>query len=287
MQDLGTLGGPFSGAAAINGSGQVAGFAALPPDSTGDIPDHAFIYTGGKLKDIGTLPGNRDSEAFGINSKGWVVGTSENPLGPAHAFLYRDGKMTDLGTLAGGQSFANAVNDDGIVVGDSLVATSTHHAFIYRGGKLRDLNGLIDTKSGWTLVSATGINNLGKITGVGLIHGQEHAFLLVPARIEGLVYRDANANGRRDAAEKGLAGVKVFIDLVGDGKFRTTDPTAITDANGHYSFGSLDAGHYEIRVVRPSGFATTAPKNGLRTVDLSLGELQTGVRFGLIASNVG
>jgi probable HAF family extracellular repeat protein len=40
MRDLGTLGGPASGAVAINERGQIAGDA-----ETADGPDHAFLWT--------------------------------------------------------------------------------------------------------------------------------------------------------------------------------------------------------------------------------------------------
>ena len=44
-----------------------------------------------------------------------------------------------------------------------------------------DLNKLIATGSGWKLISAAGINDMGQIVGYGLSpDGQNHAFLLNP-----------------------------------------------------------------------------------------------------------
>ena len=50
MQDLGTLGGTLSEGLAINDSGQVTGSA-----STADGEDHAFLWDGTRMVDLGTL----------------------------------------------------------------------------------------------------------------------------------------------------------------------------------------------------------------------------------------
>ena len=43
-----------------------------------------------------------------------------------------------------------------------------------------DLNNLIPANSGWTLVNASAINDLGQIVGNGLVNGAGHAFRLDP-----------------------------------------------------------------------------------------------------------
>ena len=77
--------------------------------------DHAFLYGGGTMKDLGTL-GGADSTAFDINDAGQVVGAAKTAGGFHHAFIYRGGKMTDLGTL-GGDSCAYHVNSKGQAAG--------------------------------------------------------------------------------------------------------------------------------------------------------------------------
>ncbi len=62
------------------------------------------------------------------------------------------------------------------------------------------------------------------------------AGISVQAEITGTVYLDSNANGVQDAGEAGLAGRVLFLDLAGTGVFAAGDPTATTDANGHFTF---------------------------------------------------
>jgi probable HAF family extracellular repeat protein len=75
MQDLGTLGGAFSSASGINASGQIVGNAS----TTGDVANHAFLYTGGSMYDVNSLIASTSGweivNAVAINDNGQIVGT--------------------------------------------------------------------------------------------------------------------------------------------------------------------------------------------------------------------
>jgi len=130
------------------------------------------------IVNLGTLGGN-DSQAFGINANGQVVGSSSPASDNAHPFRY-DGVMHDLGTLPGTiGGLASAINAAGLVTG--TLATSTnpavarHVAYQY-DGSMHDIGTL-----GGLDAFARDINDAGKIVGESSIgSGQalpRHAFL--------------------------------------------------------------------------------------------------------------
>ncbi len=74
-----------------------------------------------------------------------------------------------------------------------------------------------------------------------------------------LVWLDSDGDGIQDAGESGLAGVTVSL-YVSDG---TPVGTAVTAADGLYSFGSLGAGEYYLTFTTPpAGFSLTTKTAG-------------------------
>ncbi|HEX3457302.1 MAG TPA: hypothetical protein VHR97_05050 [Candidatus Baltobacteraceae bacterium] len=160
VADLGTLGGPYSNARAINAAGEVTGIA-----SRSDGSAHAFTYTvAGGMVDIGSL-GGTTAVGNGINRSGDVAGYSTKADGTYHAFLYRNGAMKDIGDLGGGSATAYALNDDAVVVGSAHTVDSVADPFLYKQGKMKDLGTLgSHAHDDWN--NAAGINDSQQVVGI-------------------------------------------------------------------------------------------------------------------------
>ncbi len=183
LQDLGSLvtGGTSQGNG-INDVGHVVGTSQVASGGS-----RAFLYTDADgMKDLGSLIANGSSSGFAINSKDQVTGASDTASGFSHAFLYTQGSgMVDIADpLIRGSSVGLGINDAGLVVGRIDLMQGGSRAFLWSPlGGMVDLNDLIDPSLGWTLTSATGINNAGQITGMGTINGRVHAFVLTPGSV--------------------------------------------------------------------------------------------------------
>jgi len=162
--DLGTLGGDFSTANAVNSVGQVVGYSYLADGTT----ERAFLWQSGVMTSLGTLPGyTQGSRATSINSAGQVVGTSSNGGLSVHAFFWQSGTMTDLGSLLGGNyNAAYDINDAGQIVGEASTPGDTViYAF------LRQPDGTVinlGTLPGYAMSTASSINNAGQVVGEAL-----------------------------------------------------------------------------------------------------------------------
>lgn len=189
MTDLGTLPGTPNDEEAvaygINDSGRVVGYSSWYYWFRG------FLCRDGKMQELKS-PGQRLTYASAVNARDQVVGALNTGLNPngkgrlGRACLWHQGQVTDLGTLGQGRiSSATAINDQGEIVGWSYVSEYKDQeirAFVWQRGKMHDLNGLIAPDTGWVLVSANGINDLGQIVGTGTFNGKTRAFLLTPSR---------------------------------------------------------------------------------------------------------
>jgi len=114
---IGSLGGQLTTARDLNGNDQVVG-----DGDVGGGEHHAFVFSGGVLRDLGTLAGGRQSAAYGINERGEIVGFSEGPDRSARAVMISSGIVLDLNDLIPGQSGwvlteARDINDAGRIVG--------------------------------------------------------------------------------------------------------------------------------------------------------------------------
>ena len=134
--DLGNLGGTGHGdgimALNLNNHGQVIGSS----DLQGDASFHAFLWTReAGMQDLGTVQGDVDSAAIGINGIGQVVGVSLDANFNPRAFLRQGQELIDLNTLvpAGSPLYlasACSINTAGEIVGFAFDNSGNVHAYL-------------------------------------------------------------------------------------------------------------------------------------------------------------
>jgi probable HAF family extracellular repeat protein len=172
-----------SEATGINAGGDVVGWFERRVDSY-TLRRSTFIrHSDGSIQVL-ALPSGLDTsvEATGVNDSGQVIGTTNLSSGdqPIKAILWTGSTPRDLGALpTDGRVWPGAmalgINRLGQVVGASNYewycpppsCAVVTHAILYSHGVMYDLNDLIPPDSGWTLRTATAINDAGQIVVLG------------------------------------------------------------------------------------------------------------------------
>jgi probable HAF family extracellular repeat protein len=247
---LGTLAGDTQSVAySINASGQVVGY------SQGASRQHAVLFTGGSFSDLGALPGDLNSAAFAINDAGQAVGYSGGVDG-MRAALFVLGGVSDLGVLPGDtNSQALAIDSGGDAVGSSDRDGFHEHAVIFHQGRVIALDSLLPAGSGWTLQTASGINNSGQIVGQGSHDGQLRAFLLTPPP-------SGSAAALAGASSKPIVDPLIPAGPVGPPGSQTGPVPNITDPHPPKIYV-----HYDYMVMPgPKGHSDAPPPNAIRAV---------------------
>jgi probable HAF family extracellular repeat protein len=163
MADLGTLGGPSSGAIDLNNQSQVIGVSATAAgESRGFIWDPAA-----GLRDLGI---DAFVEVRAINAVGQVIGIREVG-GVRTGYVWQDGLLRDLDTHGRNVGDLRAINSVGQVVG----ATSDGVFLWDAVGGTHDLGPGIPLASG-----KRAMNDLGQLAG-GVLNGTGHAAIWTPS----------------------------------------------------------------------------------------------------------
>lgn len=135
VTDLGSLAGVAGSSVAykVNDKRTVVGTS----DAAGG-GKRAFRWEGKAMTALNPLDGDTDSEAFAVNNRGVVAGTSSKSSCP----------------------------------------TCAPRAVVWRGGVATDLNTQIPAASGWQLREAVDIDDTGRVIGRGTLDGESRFFLL-------------------------------------------------------------------------------------------------------------
>jgi probable HAF family extracellular repeat protein len=143
----------------INNSGEVVGTGYLSSSTF-----HAFLYSGGKMKDLGPS-GAFQASAYAINTSGQIVGSYLLNSGASGTFLYTNGTMTTIPNPAGSsEALGVAINDNGEIVGELYPTAGGSHAAKFSNGVWTDLGNLPGAQGS----EATAINSSGEIVGTAV-----------------------------------------------------------------------------------------------------------------------
>lgn len=175
---------------AFNQSGQAVGYGQTD-QMTGQ---HGVFWNSDAahtIVDLGTLPGDWSSLAWGVNDVGQAVGESHPPGWTVPVLWGNDAAHTPaaLPYPAGDNTgSAHGINVLGHIIGwtayavDGQMGVSNDHPVVWRDGGVFDLTSVLDPASGagWTLTYAASINNRGQIVGLGFHNGVVVPFLMTP-----------------------------------------------------------------------------------------------------------
>jgi probable HAF family extracellular repeat protein len=146
----------------LNDAGQIVG-AYYHPDGNRE----AFLWQDlngngqvdpDEIQLLGRLGGD-ESQAYGVNNLGHVIGVASNDHNDPRPFLWKDGIMTDLGSFGGKYGVAFGINDAGQITGVSENSDWIKLPFLWQNGVMSSLGELGPEARGHA------INNLGQITG--------------------------------------------------------------------------------------------------------------------------
>ena len=156
------------------------------------IATAAFAADSGRFTQI-DYPGASLTQAWGINSRGDIVGLYTGADKNNHGFLLNGGHLTAIDYPGAAVTLLNAVNPQGEIVGEfGQTATSPHRAFklgIDGVFTAYDLPGAVSTTFG-------GINARGDISGIyRLADGVSRTFFLSGGQVTKIDYPGSSATG--------------------------------------------------------------------------------------------
>ncbi len=185
-------------------------------------------------------------------------------------------KDGDHHRLAGWTVYLDLNNNGSLDSGEPTAVTDSHGVYHFLGLLPGTYHVREVQQPGWTQTfpwsgSYTVVVKAGKIE-----HGKNFGNFHLGS-ITGMKFYDQNGNGRKDSNENGLQGWT--IKLKGPHGFSAT---AVTDANGNYSFTNLGPGTYVVNEVQQTGWVQSTHNNQVvklrsgKTVTVNIGNKHPG-----------
>jgi hypothetical protein len=220
--------------------------------------------------------------ASGASAVGQDFAVTRNPL--ITGTLYNDananGKRdTGEGALPGWTVYTDANHNGALDAGEHSTTTDALGKYAFGDSDSGSYRIRVIRKSGWRIVSPSwGYQDVN--ANYGVTRSGKDFGLTQKALLSGNVFNDVNSDGIKQSGESGLSAWRVYIDANNDGKWQSTDKSALSDSAGKWSFKDLVAGSYRVRTVQQSSWKPTTPKAGYHLVTLTSGACVSGKLFG-------
>lgn len=206
-----------------------------------------------------------------------ITNTNNRLLGEIRGTKYEDrdgdGKLADGDhhRLAGWTIYLDTNNNGVLDSGEPTDVTDSHGNYDFPGLAVGTYHVREVGQSGWTQTyPSSGAYTV--TLSAGQIAKNKSFGNFHYGSISGMKFNDLNGNHKKDANEPGLAGWTIVLR----GPNHVTQ-TAVTDANGAYSFTNLLAGNYMLTEVQQNGWKQTLHPG---TVHVTSGTNATNKNFG-------
>jgi uncharacterized membrane protein len=144
----------WSAPRALSSDGQYVGLETLAQGKA-SMYERGALWHGGVFTVFGTL-GGVNSEAYGVNAGGLLVGAARSSSQMEQAFWTSGGAMSKLPGLGGAESWAFALNDSNLVVGAADDSSGVARAVSWKAKKIARLGDLGGGPSQAFAVNAAG-----------------------------------------------------------------------------------------------------------------------------------
>jgi len=172
---------------------------------TGSGPHHGFVLsTDGTFRTI-DYPGATSTLAFGMNSRGDILGTYTLADNVSHNFVMSGNQFSANGQFIAVDDVPGALMTvviaihGGEIVGGYMSADKVGHGFVLSDGQITT----IDAPGGPTFTNVTGINSRGEMVGRYTVGGVTHAYLLSGGQFNTFDYPGATFTGATAITQSG------------------------------------------------------------------------------------
>jgi hypothetical protein len=270
-----------------------AGVFTFPPVAVGTYSVSEVLKDGWLLS-----PGHPQAVTLNVTNEGANRADFANytpTLGSVGGRVYNDADGNGVQGagepgLSGWTVFVDADSSGAADPGEPTAVTDASGDYAIAGVPIGSFTVREVPASGWTPTApGTGMQlvrvlNGSAIAGVNFGNRQR-----TDATIAGVVFADSDHNGVRDAGEKGLAGIPVYLDLNNDGVQDAAEPVSTSSADlfytpavneaGAYQFTHLAAGTYHVRQVVPDLLGATPAAAREQVIVLGVGGQRTDANF--------